>query len=246
MRMKLVKMNKFFKALETIKEPINLSSEQWRNWEKEQRSNRPIAFFFYVTVKESIRDLWTSFVYNCWITPIYAIKYRTTHRYNILHTGLKPDYHDFDRRILHGVFNELVNFVECDKAWLNVVFGDNKGKRGLFERYRSAEQGIEYLNWEMSLQDDNLNNQAEVAKETLALYKWWKEVYLTRKDIDEESGLSEYHSRLDPKNWVAFDFTPSEEYKALLEKSRQIELDRDIEETEMFIRLIKIRKYLWT
>jgi hypothetical protein len=98
----------------------------------------------------------------------------------------------------------------------------------------------------MSLQDDNLNNQAEVAKETLALYKWWKEVYLTRKDVDEESGLSEYHSRLDPKDWVSFDFTPSEEYKALLKKSRQIELDRDIEETEMFIRLIKIRKSLWT
>ena len=221
--------------------------EQWSNWEKEQRSNRPIAFFFYVTLKESIRDLWTSFVYNCWTTPIYAIKYRTTHRYNILHTGLKPEYYDLDRRILHGVFNELVNFVECDKAWLNVVFGENKGKRGLFERYRSAEQGIEYLNWEMSLKDDYLGNQVEVAKETLTLYKWWKEVYLTRKDVHEESGLNEYHSRFDSKDWEEWaSLKPSEEYKALIEKSRQIEMDRDIEETEMLIRLIKIRKSLWT
>jgi hypothetical protein len=197
-----------------------------------------------VTVKDSIHDLWTSFVYNCWTTPIYAIKYRTTHRYNILHTGLKPDYHDLDRRILHGIFNELVNYVECDKAWLNVVFGDNKGKRGLFERYRSAEQGIEYLNWEIALEEDYNKSQSEVAKETLVLYKWWKEVYLTRKDIDEESGLSEYYSRFPQRDWCSLKL--DEEYKALIDKSRQIEMDRDIEETEMLIRLINIRKSLWT
>jgi len=197
-----------------------------------------------VTVKDSIHDLWTSFVYNCWTTPIYAIKYRTTHRYNILHTGLKPDYHDLDRRILHGIFNELVNYVECDKAWLNVVFGDNKGKRGLFERYRSAEQGIEYLNWEIALEEDYNKSQSEVAKETLALYKWWKEVYLTRKDIDEESGLNEYYSRFPQRDWCSLKL--DEEYKALIDKSRQIEMDRDIEETEMLIRLINIRKSLWT
>lgn len=236
--------DKLLKALEPIKEPADLSSEQWRIWEKEQRSNRPIAFFFRVTVKESVCNLWTSFVYNCWTTPIYAIKYRTTHRYNILDTGLKPNYYDLDHRILHGLFNGLVNHVECEKAWLNRVFSKKKYKRGLFEKFRSPELGLEYLQWEIDLEEDYNKSQSEAARETLALYKWWKEVYLTRKDIQDECGLSEYYSRFPQKDWSSLKM--DEEYKALIDKSRQIEIDRDIEETEMLIRLIKIRRCLWS
>ena len=194
MRIKIRKMNALSKALEKvkIKEPVALPFGEWKKWREEQKKTRPIMYFCQLVVWQKIKSICEDIHRKFWHDPIYAIKYRTTHKYNVLDTGLEPSYYDLDTRILHGLFNELVNFVECEKAWINVVWGKEPGKRGLFERFRSPELGVQYLQSEIDLEGDENKTNAEIAKETLALYKWWKEVYLTRPDPMDASGWSAY------------------------------------------------------
>jgi len=150
------------------------------------------------------------------------------------------------------LFNELVNFVECEKAWVNVVWGKEPGKRGLFERFRSPELGVQYLQWEIDLEGDENKANAEIAKETLALYKWWKEVYLNRPDPMDASGWSAYYDMrreqgddlLDDHNNRSEE--DQQKSRMAIESLHEIEEAYAREEEEMLIRLIKIRRYLWT
>lgn len=247
--MKMMKMkNKLTQALDWLrmKEPKNLSYNQLVSWEKEQKDKRPIMYCIKYTIMSEIYDY--IFMRKSIMRDIVrAIKYRTTYKYNILHTGLKPDYYDLDTRILHGVFNQLVDFVECEKAWLNVVWRKDASKQSLFKKFRSPENGIEYLQWEIDTAD--VEGQKEGAEEILALYKWWKEIYLTRQDASDASGWSAY---CDVRHSQGYDDheVRTEEQKAEVQSilTRLFEIERAYrqEEEDMLIRLIKIRKYLWT
>lgn len=249
----MLKINALTKALEKvkIKAPEALPLEEWETWRQEQKKAHPVIYFLQYTVWDKIVSLYEDAFRILWIDPIYAIKYRTTHKYNILDTGLKPGYYDFDTRIINGLFNELVNFVECEKAWMNVVWGKNSGKRGLFGKFRSRELGIDYLQWEISLKDDpngiHGEEQSNAAKEILELYKWWTEVYLKRPDPMNVSGWSEY---CNTHKEALFRKNRSDEEKeiekSLLNKIDEIEVAYLKEDEEMLIRLIKVRKSLWT
>lgn len=254
MKFKVLKMNALTEALDKvkIKEPVALPWNEWKKWEEEQKKTRPIMYFCQLVVWQKIKDTCENIHRKFWHDPIYEIKYRTTHKYNVLDTGLIPSYYDLDTRILHGLFNELVNFVECEKAWMNVVWGKEPGKRGLFERFRSPELGVQYLQWEIDLGGDENKANAEIAKETLALYKWWKEVYPTRPDPMDASGWSAYydmrreqdHDLLDDHNNRSEE--DQQKDKMAIERLHEIEEAYAREEEEMLIRLIKIRRYLWT
>jgi hypothetical protein len=138
-----------------------------------------------------------------------------------------------------------------------------------FNAYRNPESGLEYLNWAATLHYDedwvNPNdpdfgkptNQALAAQETIVLYKWWKEVRPARQDPMEASGWSAYCNNIRQKAEVqGFDLTPvleedeTEEEKIqarqILEVCREMELEQENEDTEMLIRLVKIRTHLWT
>lgn len=212
-------------------------------------------YFFQFVVWGEIKNFCEDIIRKFWHDPIYAIKYRTSHKYNILHTGLEPGCYDLDHRILHGVFNELVNFVECEKAYMNVIWSDNPDfhKRGLFKKFRSPEMGVQYLQWEIDLEGDENKSQSESAKEILALYKWWKEVYLNRPDPLDASGWLAYcHNRHEQGYDIFKDFfnnrteEQKEESRIALQSFREMEEAYAKEEEEMLIRLIKIRKNLWT
>lgn len=221
--------------------------KNWKEKEEKQKSERPVEYFFTVTVKDYFMNLYENLYRVLWSYPVHYIKYRTTHKYNILETGLKPNYYDFDKRILYGLFNELVNFVECEKAWMNIVFTPGKNARGLFAKYRSPEHGVAYLEWEMEVE-----GQATEAKEILELYTWWKEVYLKRPDPMDASGWSAYCDLnrekgldiLEHRNNRSEDEKQKEEM--LIKNLHEIEEAYAREEEEMLLRLIKIRKSLWT
>jgi hypothetical protein len=92
--------------------------------------------------------------------------------------------------------------------------------------------------------------QAETAREILALYKWWTEVYPNRPDPHEASGWSELCDRRRQQGDL-FDFedrTPEEHQEAnrILDLTRSIEEQQEQEDEEMMIRLIRVRKALWT
>lgn len=137
-----------------------------------------------------------------------------------------------------------------------------------FSSYRNPESGMEYLNWAASLRHDEdrvasndpdfgkPTNQALAAQETIVLYKWWKEVRPIRPDPMEASGWSDFCDKRRQKAEVqGFDLTfpvldETEEEKAharqILEVCHKMELEQENEDTEMLIRLIKIREHLRT
>lgn len=104
--------------------------------------------------------------------------------------------------------------------------------------------------------------------EARELYIWWKDVYPTRKDPSELSGwgawvdqkTKKYGSFLDRANMLEINYgttkgyelinrnTPEEqvEERRILDLNHKIEQDQQQEEEDMLIRLMKIRKHLWT
>lgn len=130
---------------------------------------------------------------------------------HLVDTRLEPGIsYDVDTRLIHGMFELLVDFVEDECANMyNICFlnGDCPG--------RSAINGISYL-----LARDEYSDADQIARhrEVVDLYDWWKS-----RD-----------SRIDP--YCIHD--PKEVWR-LIEAHHT-------EDTEMLIRLVKIRDSLWT
>ncbi len=131
---------------------------------------------------------------------------------------------------------------------------------------RYAQAGIDHLLWEMTLDeppdppDPNWQpsvHQAVGAREKMALYTWWKVIRPARGEPWTASGLQAFWSAMDAKygedsNWLGLGgnakMTTSErrEYERLTQANDELEQQWEQEDEEMMIRLIKIRRSLWT
>jgi hypothetical protein len=219
------------------KKPFALTLEEWDDWREEQAKKRPIRFYISDTLLDKIQN----FVYFprdvFWNVRCY-IRNRFIDKMQYLKTGLEPGkYYDLDDRIIHGLFNELKDFVETELAWMNQLSKDKK-YRSRKLRSRSPEDGIEYLKWGMELKDDNgmPTRQATSFAEILELYNWWKN-YPNRPDPMDVSGWSDIYD----------DKTVDEAVKNEVSHNLfDLEEQQDKEEEDMLIRLIKVRKSLWT
>lgn len=199
------------------------------------------------------------------------IRFRTYDKYNAIYIkSLEPSYYDSDTRLLHGMFQLLVDFVEIECAghqlaaekYKSISASDNWNKCffGYLRRYfrrpsflkRNPEAGLRYLDWEIALQDEYSTSQAESAKEKKELYLWWKTIYPERRDPMDESGWSELCDRRRKKYGnilsILNDLTDEEheESSRILEKYRILEELQYKKDEEMLIRLVKIRNSLWT
>jgi hypothetical protein len=133
--------------------------------------------------------------------------------------------------------------------------------------WRCAQAGLDNLDWQRSLRhnvDDGwqegdpnigkLTPQAVKAQEVLDLYRWWKDVYPHRPDPHDASGWSEYcELKRQEHGDTGLSFmreSANPETRALgiaaLNKTHEIEQAYETEDTEMMIRLIKVRHGLWT
>jgi hypothetical protein len=133
--------------------------------------------------------------------------------------------------------------------------------------WRCPEAGVDHLKWAMTLtnkefieegEKEEPTYQAIAAKEILELYTWWKEVYPKRPDPHDASGwsarceLGREKAREQGLSDLAFLGSESEtederkETMRILDLCQKIEQEQKDEDTEMMIRLIKIRESLWT
>lgn len=132
--------------------------------------------------------------------------------------------------------------------------------------WRCPQAGLDNLEWQRNLvwKEEELGAdhkdigkptyQAIKAQEILELYKWWTEVYPNRPDPMDASGWSAVCERRRQKNGGGMGLFDDEgetaaekrETSKALKLSQKIEEQYDKEDEEMLIRLIKIRKSLWT
>lgn len=263
--------SKFADWLRGTEKPYAESGKGWKEWEEKAKSAHPIRYW----IAEEGLDYLQKFIY--WpVDKLYSVKYYVVNRWIdqshalVAHKKhIKPgQYQDFSYRILVCLFDELVDFVEIEKAYSNYRWDEEKQKgmkwwqvgRWRTRTWRSAEEGLAHLEWETEITDEEwldeekkheakLTKQAEVAKEIIALYKWWTEVYPNRPDPMDVSGWSAYCDDKRTRGVGFLDEDPDEDKwdtRSLLDKIREIEKSYDDEDTEMLIRLIKIRHSLWT
>jgi hypothetical protein len=235
-----------------------------RYWIAEELLDRIQGFFLYIP--DRLNDV-RYYINNRWVTKSHAL---TAHPRDI-----KPGkWQDLGNRFLPCLFNELVDFVEVEQAWHTCIWNEEARKKYAVPWWRSGwlrwrtwrcpEAGLDYLDWAMTLTneeflDDNKKHlaepthQAKAAKEIKELYTWWTQTYRNRPDPMDASGWTAYCelSRLQNGGRLSFsgeDKTPEmkKASKLALKELRKIEAAYEKEDTEMLIRLIKIRQSLWT
>jgi len=245
---------------------------EWDRWRKEATASHPVRYWIAEEALDWVQDTITwpfrmvdavrYYIMNRWVTKSHAL---TAHP-----SVIKPGYwRDVGDRFLPCLFNELVDFVEVESAWHHVVWDKEAKKKynvpvwrrswPYYRKWRSAEAGVDHLNWAASLTNEDYIGEDEVpeptgqalaAKEILEIYTWYKEVYLKRPDPMDESGWSDYCDNRRDGGLSILDEDRTEEETTLAreihDRLTEIETRYEEEDTEMLVRLIKVRRDLWT
>jgi hypothetical protein len=207
------------------------------------------------------------YVNNRWITRSHAL---TAHPRDI-----KPgSWCDVGSRFLPCLFNELVDFVEIEQAWHHVAWDEKARERFKtpwwrkgwlrLRVWRCPDAGVAYLQWAANLKldhhmgtdpgDPEYNQptpQALAAREILELYMWWTVERPARPDPYDASGWTKYCEQRREGNRDFFDFEDrsaeeAEQGRVSSGRLHAIEAEYEQEDTDMLVRLIRVRDHLWT
>ena len=152
----------------------------------------------------------------------YWFLYRTFRRYNIVKiSSLPPGYYDIDERLMHSMFDLLVEFVEKEKPF-------------------------DALDW-----DGSGEAHAFAAQEIRELYHWWKEIYPTRESPlnNLPYDLLPPRLKIDHRGPVSLIDSHDDEYPSYqlaVSETWRLEQEWADEDTKNLVRLINIRNFLWT
>lgn len=244
------------------------TAEEWNAWKKTAKAKK-VRYWLAEEGLDFLQDLIylpLKFINNIrhyfdnrWISKTHALT-----------SNLKRGkYYEFDTRLLHALFDELVNFVEIEQAWHYVAWSKEEQSKyqipwyykiKLLGQWRCPEAGIAHLEWASKLKCDQdftskedpklaqSTPQALSAQETIILYQWWKEMRPNRLDPIIASGWSDYCEKRrqasgDDVSWMS---SYDENAHAIMETCHKMEQAQDDEDTDMLIRLVKLRSYLWT
>lgn len=227
------------------KKPEALPLDGWKDWRLDLRRRKPLRYFLSERLPNTLQNI-LMFPVDLWRTAKNRLRLRFVDRRYCLDTGLpRWEWHELDERIIHGLFNELKNFVEVELA--SMWIATDKDKKFRMKRGRCPEAGLAHLDWQCSLtygKDMGFKSgdpeygrptpQAKSAKKIKQLYLWW-ESRKSRPDPMDESGWTEHYESTDRK---------------LRDKAsrrlEEIERHYEMEDDKMLARLIKVRKSLWT
>jgi hypothetical protein len=227
MRLTKIRLNhwscsKFADLIRGEKKPFALGWDEWAVWRKNQKKQRPFRYWLSDIVLPRIQDVFC-FPYDLYYTIKIYVKNRFITKTHYLKTNLpKGEWHDLDDRILHGLFNELVEFVEKDLSHLSKW---DQTKKYKFKKGRCKEAVDDYFKWVNSLdqKDDQPFKQTQL--KIKKLYEWW---------------TIKRNRRLDPYK-ITKETHGSKYYRIV----NEIIETYDKEDDMMLKELISIRRSLW-
>jgi hypothetical protein len=159
---------------------------------------------------------------------------------------------------MYTSFNLLVKFVEIEKGHLEIE--NNKEKYlgpwwcrnwNRFQIKLHPEAGVNYLKSEIAWLDPmsvNDSMQLHAYTEIWEIYHWWRYIRPNRpnpSDLSELKAFRELHPNVFPSSHE-LSVDDSIKYRELMKLTRDISTQYDKEDDDMLIRLMKIRKNLWT
>lgn len=245
----LSKLGNWILSLGGITRPSAETHEGWSKWKRESKATSPILFYIVEELLSDIQNI-CMFPYDVYANIRSYIRNRYIDKLQYLDTKLKPgQYYEISKRMLHGMFETLVDFVEVEKAQMYQAF-----TLELEDTYRSREDGLAHLAWEKELTnegDRHYTEQAISAQEQEALYLWWKDIRPNRPDPWDVSGYNAFYDKRKDTledDWLGVTLSESDnqEQRRLFKVIGQIEEKYEDEDTEMLIRVIQIRRNLWT
>jgi hypothetical protein len=244
--------------------PGALSSKGWRLFKNEFRERAPIRYWF------------TNTAYRAYVLPVkwkYEevcnwVRYRTYDQHHKLQTGLSPGYHGIETQMMNVNFNLLKDFVECELAWHAYAWTPEFEKertwcskhmpfyykfKRWFNPFRSRKWAFTYFEWASKLDDTSLPpdqrsvHQAISAREIRDLYLWWVDSVPNRKTHERpkysDQGLGSLSALDSDFNREEEDY---KEYRRVKELNDELAKKWAEEDDEMIVRLVKIRRSLWT
>eukprot|EP01124_Arcella_intermedia_P007135 TRINITY_DN14326_c0_g2_i1.p1 TRINITY_DN14326_c0_g2~~TRINITY_DN14326_c0_g2_i1.p1 ORF type:complete len:177 (-),score=35.39 TRINITY_DN14326_c0_g2_i1:236-766(-) len=152
----------FADKLRGTPKPKGASLEGWKEWNKTAQNAHPTRYWLAENGLDHLETI-TFFIPDTFKATRSNLRNRfdyKTHCMTAHPKDIPPGrWCDLSHRLVYCCFNELVNFIEVEKA------------------------GLAYLEWEMGLtwkecgmEGDDLTPQAESARELMELYRWWTEV----------------------------------------------------------------------
>jgi hypothetical protein len=231
---------------------------EWRQWRQQAQTAHPARYWMAETgltlLQDTVNWPWDQFssmryyINNRWITRSHCL----TASPDWIRPG---QWRDLSDRFLPAMFSELVNFVEVECAWHNVVF-DPEARRQVpllrrwgWRVWRSPEAGLEYLRGMQ--QSDDAGPWTAACQEIMDLYHWWTVQRPARPNSMVESGWAAHCELARQRGYSLLDGDePTTEQKQhtreIIDRMHQMEEDYDQEDERMMIRLIQVRNYLWT
>jgi hypothetical protein len=264
---------KFAEWVRGTEKPRAETSEGWDAWYKMAAAAHPIRYWIAEEALDAVQNfIWWPvdriydvkyYVNNRWVTRTHSL---TAHSRDI-----KPGtWCDVGNRFLPCLFNELVDFVEVELAWWHIAWDKEAREKykapfwasGWFRwrTWRCPEAGLDNLDWQLRLRvDENdpeseFTQQAKNAQEILDLYNWWTQVYPNRADPYEASGWSAIcdeerqanGGKLSLSNLGGSNPAQRKRMDRAHKMIDKMEREREKEDEQMMIRLIRVRSALWT
>jgi hypothetical protein len=217
------------------KKPFALGWREWDAWHEDAKKKHPLRYYLAENGLKTLQDI-LYFPYDVYHNVEVYVRNRWIDKTHIIKTGLKPgQYYEFDTKILHGLFNELVDYVETEISHTMKAYKDRNYK---FKNGRCKQAGLDHLDWAIGLtfgsdyginEDDPDYNkptpQALSAMVIKELYLWWTETRPNRPDphsLYDDAKIEESYDKID-----------------------KLETKYHQEDTDMMIKLITIRQDIW-
>lgn len=232
--------------------PGALGWDEWDTWNAEAQVKHPVRYWIAETLLDNIQKA-IYYVPDRIADGVGYCRYRFVRRSHLLVTNpqdvVRGEYVDLWTRMFYASFNELVNYVEIDKAIENVRWDVearhkyNAPKR-LFRwpyirGWRSAAAGLDYLNWEAGLEEPK--HQAEQAREILELYHWWKTTRPQRPEASDASGWTDWVLNKKPISRRFQTTEQAEESQQIIARMEELHKQYDQEDVDQLVRLVKLR-----
>jgi hypothetical protein len=185
---------------------------------------------------------------------IYVYFHDIIRPYNHIRISTLPrHYCEVEDRLIHGMFQLIVDFVEIE--WDGGIGEYSQGKLLDLEKEEAdyRKEGYDEETIAALIESDRRHNT--VRQEVWDLYHWWKNVYPNRKDPmdDYHGGIPNFRASHFDENGKVDGYTlecdtekHKEEWNKVCELSGAFEDACKKEDEEMMMRVIKIRHSLWT
>lgn len=199
--------------------PLAASSNEWREWENEARGRHPILYKLLEDLPFYISCKWQWLITN----PIYNVKCKYFKKYHHIKIDVTRFYEPYGKKSLRKY-----HWTDSDSLILD----------GMFQLLVDfIEKESDTIDWSGSPETQKAYDEMQ------ELYVWWTE---TRLNIDDACPSWEDYGVNDIFDDDAHKLPGYQSWRNACAEWDDRERERDVEETEMLIRLITIRKFLWS